>query len=156
MILAEGFQSPTLLPLVRLFTGAQLTLPGIRDDQRGYPLLCRFVDRVSRPRRAADFKAFLVDQCSYLFEGTDRLIPRVLVFSRVADVEVDLLGLQLLGRGIDYARFNQEDVPEFTRIALRVVSGPYHPSQVAFELGGSVIDTAAISVVLYRHFHPES
>src|SRR5688572_7690469 len=80
----------------------------------GTPFLCQFVDRVSaRPDRQynnTDIKYFLTNKLKLIPEGCHFTDKFVLILTKSLDYEADLIGVELLRRGIDYVRLNIEDM----------------------------------------------
>lgn len=85
-----------------------------------------------------------------MYEGEGSLTPRVLILSRRLDPESDLVGLELLSRGIDHIRVNIEDIPTACRLSFEAAAS--ETGDFDIHAGGRTVRGADISVALLRHF----
>ena len=53
----------------------------------------------------------LLDRMNIGKNVTTRAAPTVLILTKKADIESDLVGIQLLKHGIDYVKITEEDIP---------------------------------------------
>ena len=66
------------------------------------------------------------------------------------DLEADIVGTELLRRGIDYLRLNIEDIPHSFSICYNITQDSEPLSHI--KIGASVINVSDISVVWLRNF----
>jgi glutathione synthase/RimK-type ligase-like ATP-grasp enzyme len=115
------------------------------------PFLCQFIDDIREhpTRKPADFKSFLVKV--KIIKSDERLSKKqVLIFTRKSDYESDLLGINLMTRGIDYLRFNLDDIPYQANV--RYIISNDSAVSIAFNIDNQTIDISNISLVVLRDF----
>lgn len=120
----------------------------------GTPFLCQFVDEVKdRPnkRHNTDFKYILTNKLKAIPEGFHFSDKSVLILSSSQDCEADLIGIELLRKGIDYARLNIEDITRSLNITCSIESKSNPECQI--KIGSTTIKTSDIAVVLFRDFN---
>jgi hypothetical protein len=116
------------------------------------PFLCHFIDKVknkSEGNSYIDFRNFLTNKLKICPENS-RFSTRVLILTSVKDVETDVVGIELLRRGIDYLRLNIEDILHSFSICYSIT--PDSESIFRIKIGSSVINVSDISVVWLRNF----
>jgi glutathione synthase/RimK-type ligase-like ATP-grasp enzyme len=116
------------------------------------PFLCHFVDKIqkkSEKKSSIDFRNFLTTKLK-IFPENNRFPSRVLILSSAIDVEADIVGIELLRRGIDYLRLNIEDIPHSFNIFYTVTQNSEPLSLI--KIGSSLISVSDISVVWLRNF----
>ncbi len=116
------------------------------------PFLCHFVDKIqkkSEETSSTDFGNFLTTKLK-IFPENSRFSSRVLILSSVIDVEADVVGIELLRRGIDYLRLNIEDMPHSFGICYNITQDSEPLFQI--KIGSSVVNVSDISVVWLRNF----
>jgi glutathione synthase/RimK-type ligase-like ATP-grasp enzyme len=120
----------------------------------GTPFLCQFVDKVGaisdKQYNNTDFKYILTNKLKVIPEGYHFSDKSVLILSRSQDYEADLIGIELLRRGIDYARLNIEDITRSLSITCNIESKSNPECQI--KIGPTIINTSDIAVVLFRNF----
>jgi glutathione synthase/RimK-type ligase-like ATP-grasp enzyme len=116
------------------------------------PILCQFIDEVKdRPvRHSKDLKYFLTEKLKIFSPIESFSDEPVLMLTRKFDVEADMVGIELLRRGIDYIRLNIDDIPAQLCIKYHVQKDS--DSKIEFKLREQVIDPSKISVVWLRDF----
>jgi glutathione synthase/RimK-type ligase-like ATP-grasp enzyme len=115
------------------------------------PLLCQFIDDIrERPtRKSTDFKSFLAKL--KIIEPSKRFSKKkVLIFTRKSDYESDLLGVNLMTRGIDYMRFNIDDIPYQTKVNYVIDNDS--AVKIMFVVDKEIIDIPSVSLVVLRDF----
>jgi glutathione synthase/RimK-type ligase-like ATP-grasp enzyme len=121
----------------------------------GTPFLCQFVDKIGeisdRKYNNTDFKYILTDKLKVISEGFRFSGKSVLILSRSHDYEADLIGIELLRKGIDYARLNIEDITGSLNITCSIESKSNPECQI--KIGSTYIKTSDIGVVLFRDFN---
>ena len=116
------------------------------------PFLCHFVDKIqkkSEETSSTDFGNFLTTKLN-IFPENSRFSSRVLILSSVIDAEADVVGIELLRRGIDYLRLNIEDISHSFGICYNVKMDSEPLFQI--KIGSSVINVSDVSVVWLRNF----
>ena len=119
----------------------------------GTPFLCQFVDKISTisdKKDNTDFKYILTNKLKVIPEGFHFSDKSVLILSRSEDYEADLIGIELLRKGIDYVRLNIEDITHSLNITCSIESKSNPECQI--NIGSTNIKTSDIAVVLFRDF----
>jgi glutathione synthase/RimK-type ligase-like ATP-grasp enzyme len=118
------------------------------------PFLCQFVDKIGtisdKKDNDTDFKHILTNKLNVIKEGFHFSDKSVLLLSRREDYEADLIGIELLRKGIDYVRLNIEDVTRSLNITCSIESKSNPECQI--NLGSTGINTSNIAVVFFRDF----
>lgn len=116
------------------------------------PFLCHFIDKVKKKSEGTsyiDFRNFLTSKLKICPENS-RFSTRVLILSSIKDVETDVVGIELLRRGIDYLRLNIEDILYSFSASYSIT--PDSEPLFRIKIGSSVINVSDISVVWLRNF----
>ncbi|MGA9840798.1 MAG: hypothetical protein WBQ25_00625 [Nitrososphaeraceae archaeon] len=116
------------------------------------PFLCHFIDDVKElpKQESTDIKRFLIEKLKIFPPQESFCNKQVLILTRKIDPEVDLIGIKLLQRGIDYCRLNIEDIPREIRIRYTI---PHDAdSKMEISVRGGIINSSKIPVVLLREF----
>ena len=80
---------------------------------------------------------------------TVRASPTVLILTKKADIESDLVGIQLLKHGIDYVKITEEDIPLNFRIEFDIGKS----NSLPFTLRNRQIQSLMkLKIVLFRYF----
>jgi glutathione synthase/RimK-type ligase-like ATP-grasp enzyme len=120
----------------------------------GTPFLCQFVDSVSaisdKQYNNTDFKYILTNELKIIPEDYHFSDKLVLMLSRSQDYEADLIGIELLRRGIDYVRLNIEDIARSFSITCSIESKSNPECKI--KIGSTIINTSDITVALFRNF----
>ena len=121
----------------------------------GTPFLCQFVDKIGaisdKKYNNTDFKYILTNKLKVIPEGFHFSDKSVLILSSSQDYEADLIGIELLRKGIDYARLNIEDITRSLNITCNIESKSNPECQI--KIGSTIIKTSDIAVVLFRDFN---
>ena len=118
----------------------------------GIPFLCHFVDKFEKKPEetlSTDFRDFLATKVK-IFPECGLFFSKVLILSSIMDLEADIVGTELLRRGIDYLRLNIEDIPHSFSICYNITQDSEPLSHI--KIGASVINVSDISVVWLRNF----
>src|SRR5206468_8548965 len=75
---------------------------------------------------------------------------RVLILTRSLDHEADIVGIELLRRGIDYVRLNVEDIPDSLKVSHMLEQDSGTESEI--KLNSTVISLSDVSAVWLRNF----
>ena len=124
----------------------------------GTPFLCRYVDKIGaisdKKYNNTDFKYILTNKLKVISKGFHFSDKSVLILSRSQDYEADLIGIELLRKGIDYARLNIEDITRSFNITCSIESKSNSECQI--KIGSTFINTLDIAVVLFRDFNHQT
>lgn len=82
-----------------------------------------------------------------------RVKPQILILTGVHDLEANVVGVDLLKRGVDYIRLNSEDLPSRGCIIWTMGGRAY---EARLLVGHEEVAAAQISTVWYRHMSLES
>jgi glutathione synthase/RimK-type ligase-like ATP-grasp enzyme len=120
----------------------------------GKPFLCQYVDKVgalSNKYNNTDFKYILTNKLKVISEGSHFSDKSVLILSRSQDYEADLIGIELLRKGIDYVRLNVEDITRSLNITCSIESNSNPECQI--KIGSTIIKSSDIAAVVFRDFN---
>lgn len=90
----------------------------------------------------------LIDKMNIGKDKTVRASPTVLILTKKADIESDLVGIQLLKHGIDYVKITEEDIP--LNFELKFDIRKSEKSTLYFR--NRQINPRNIKIVLFRYF----
>jgi glutathione synthase/RimK-type ligase-like ATP-grasp enzyme len=120
------------------------------------PFLCQFIDEVKDlpMRQCADLKYFLTEELKVLSPHECFSDKVVLMLTKKLDHEADVIGRELIRRGIDYIRLNLDDIPNQLFIKYSIQQD--YDSKVEFKVREQSTEPSKISVVWLRHFDIEA
>jgi glutathione synthase/RimK-type ligase-like ATP-grasp enzyme len=93
----------------------------------------------------------LIERLNISKKGNSRVSPKVLILTKKMDIESDLLGIQFLKNGIDYAKITEEDIPLNFHFEFKI--GKFNDSLL--RLGNRKFNPDEIKIVLFRYFDPK-
>lgn len=90
----------------------------------------------------------LLDRLSISKKRNTKHNPKILILTKKMDIESDLLGIQLLKNGIDYAKITEEDIP--LNFSYEFLIG--EKNKFLVKIDNKKIDLKDIKIVLFRYF----
>ena len=90
----------------------------------------------------------LIDRMNIKINASARTSPTVLILTKKADIESDLVGIQLLKNGIDYVKITEEDVPLNFGFNFEIKKN----EKSLLYLRNRRINPRNIKIVLFRYF----
>ncbi|HKU82887.1 MAG TPA: hypothetical protein VJP58_02500 [Candidatus Nitrosocosmicus sp.] len=90
----------------------------------------------------------LIDRMNIEKNASARTYPTVLILTKKADIESDLVGIQLLKNGIDYVKITEEDIPLNFGFSFEIIKN----EKSLLYLRNRRINPRNIKIVLFRYF----